>query len=264
VAVPRACPPPFREYGVALIDGTATAVNGTAEVGFTVQIAGREPVVARRVLLANGCTDVLPDVPGLASRWGRDLLHCPYCHGYEVRDRRLGVLGGTPDAVQHALLVRQWSSDVLYFPHTDVLDDVAGEQLAARGIGVVEGVVAGLVVADDRLAGVELEDGRRVQRAAVFVRPRLIANSAVAESAGCRLDENRWPEADATGRTSVPGIWAAGNVADPRAQVITAAGEGSSAAIAINADLVAEEVARDVAILRARGAPPGRRSPASL
>ncbi len=240
-----------REYGVDVIDGAVTAVAGSAAAGFTVRIAGREPVVARRVLLATGLTDVLPDIPGLAHRWGRDLLHCPYCHGYEVRDQPLGVLGGTPGAVQHALLVRQWSADVLFFPHTDAVDDAEREQLRSRGVGLVEGRVAGLVVADDRLAGVGLEDGRIVARSAVFVRPRLRSNAVVARSAGCLLDGNGWPTTDDTLRTSVPGIWAAGNVADPRAQVITAAGEGSSAAIAINADLVAEDVARDVARLRA-------------
>ena len=197
---------------------------------------------ARRVLVTTGLRDELPDLPGVRERWGRDLLHCPYCHGHEVRDQRLGVLGGTPDAVQHALVVRQWSGDVVFFTHTSTLTADEREQLVARAIGVVDGPVGRLVVEDDRLQGVELEDGRVVRRDAVFVRPAFTPNSDLLTGLGCETHENGWVVADPTGRTSVTGVWVAGNAVNPRAQVITAAGEGSAAAIAINADLVEEDV----------------------
>ena len=238
-------------YGVRLIDGYVTGIV-PAERGFEVHLADGEALTARRVLLATGLRDVVPDLPGVAERWGRDLLHCPYCHGYEVRDLALGVLGGTPGAVQHALLVRQWSADVVFFPHTGVLDDVETEQLTARGVAIVEGAVAALVIDGDRLRGVELADGRVIRRAAVFVRPRLVPSSGLPAALGADLDESGWARTDAHGRTSVPGIWVAGNASDPGAQVITAAGEGSAAAIALNADLLAEDVERDVAAHRAR------------
>jgi thioredoxin reductase len=159
-----------------------------------------------------------------------------------VRDQQLGVLGGTDEAVQHAQLIRQWSSDVVLFPHTDTLTAPQREQLAAREIGVVEGTVQRLVVDDDKLTGVELEQGRVVGRAAVFVRPRFVPSTDLLVSLGCDLDDGGWVRADAMGRTSVPGVSVAGNVANPRAQVITAAGEGSAAAIALNADLVDDDV----------------------
>ena len=234
-------------YGASLVDDTVTGI----EPGFVLTLASGEHLRARRLLLATGLRDELPDVPGVRERWGRDLLHCPYCHGYEVRDRPLGVLGGTPDAVQHALLVRQWSSDVTMFAHTSPITSVEREQLAARGIRVVDGVVARLVVADDRLRGVELEDGSMIPRAAVFVRPSFVPNSGLLTGLGCQLDENGWVTHDVSGRTSVDGVWVAGNAADPRAQLITAAGQGSAAAIAINAHLVDEDVARAVADSRA-------------
>lgn len=115
-------------------------------------------------------------------------------------------------------------------------------QLAARGIRLVEVVVSRIVVRDDRVRGIELADGTVVPRAAVFVRPRLVPNSDLLLRLGCRIDENGWVEHDALGRTSVPGVRVAGNAADPRAQVITAAGQGSAAAIAINAELVEDDV----------------------
>jgi thioredoxin reductase len=227
---------------VTLVDGTVTAAARTASSGFQVRLADGSVLSARRLLVATGLHDVLPDIPGVRQRWGRDLLHCPYCHGYEVRDQPLGVLGGTAEAVQHVQLIRQWSSDVVLFPHTDAITAEQREQLAAREIRVVEGTVKRLLVEDDKLFGVELDDGRAIPRAAVFVRPGFVPNTDLLVSLGCDLDDEGWVRADAVGRTTVPGVSVAGNAANARAQVITAAGEGSSAAIALNADLVDEEV----------------------
>jgi thioredoxin reductase len=229
-------------YGGTLIDGSVAATTRCADGGFEVRLDDGSVLAARRVLVATGLHDVLPDIPGVRERWGRDLLHCPYCHGYEVRDQPLGVLGGTTEAVQHAQLVRQWSSDVVLFPHTDTPTAHQREQLAAREIRVVEGTVQRLLVEDDQLTGVELEHGRVVRRTAVFVRPRFVPSTDLLVSLGCELDDDGWVRTDAVGRTTVPGVSVAGNVANPRAQVITAAGEGSSAAIALNADLVDDDV----------------------
>jgi thioredoxin reductase len=239
-----------QRYGGQLIAGTVARVVPGSEPRFRLTLADGPQLDVRRVLVATGLRDELPDIPGVRERWGRDLLHCPYCHGYEVRDQPLGVLGGTPDAVQHAQLIRQWSSDVVFFPHTDTLTADQHEQLAARAIGVVEGTVTRLVVADDQLRGIELNDGKFIARSAVFVRPRFVPNSDLLVDVGCAVDDNGFVVADATGRTTVPGVWVAGNAANPRAQVITAAGEGSSAAIALNADLVEEDVQRAVREIR--------------
>jgi hypothetical protein len=125
-------------YGGRLIDDTVVSI----EPGFQVRLANAAHLRARRILVATGLRDELPDVPGVRERWGRDLLHCPYCHGYEVRDQPLGVLEGGPEAVQDALLVRQWSPDVTLFPHADALTPAQREHLTARGIRIVEGTVA--------------------------------------------------------------------------------------------------------------------------
>jgi len=230
-------------YGGTLIDDTVVDVAP----GFYVRLAGGSSLDARRVLVATGLRDELPELPGVRERWGRDLLHCPYCHGYEVRDQPLGVLGGSPEAVQHALLVRQWSPDVVLFPHTDAVGPVQRELLTARGIRVVEGTVAQLVIGNDQLQGVKLRDGTVVARTAVFVRPRFVPNAGLLTGLGCAVDELGWVAHDPVGRTSVDGVWVAGNAADPRAQVITAAGQGSAAAIALHADLVDEDVKRALA-----------------
>lgn len=228
-------------YGVELLQGEVCSI----QAGFVVGFGDGRSLRARRLLVATGLSDVLPEIPGVREQWGKDLLHCPYCHGWEVRDQPLGVLGTSSAAVQHALLVRQWSPDVIFFTHAFEPTATERRQLASRGIRIVDGPVARLVVAAGRLHGVELADGTVFPRVAVFVRPALAArgNDLLAQ-VGCVPGEDGFVPVDATGQTSAAGVWAAGNVVDPRAQVITAGGAGSAAAIALNTDLIHEDVTR--------------------
>jgi thioredoxin reductase len=240
-------------YGGELISGTVTDLSpviGENAHPFEVTLSDGGSLFARRVLVTTGLRDEIPDIPGVRERWGRDLLHCPYCHGYEVRDQPIGVLGGTPEAVAHALLIRQWSHDVVFFTHASDLSAADRQQLVSRAIGVVDGPVSRLVVDDDRLTGVELESGQVVRRTAVFVRPQFIPNSDLLGRLGCATHDNGWVIADSAGATSVPGVWVAGNAANPKAQVVTAAGEGSAAAIAMNNHLTEEDTATAVAVYR--------------
>ena len=228
-----------RSYGVELIDDRAAEV----ESGFTVRLDGGRTLTARRLLLTTGAVDELPDIQGARQRWGRDLLHCPYCHGWEVRDQPIGVLGTVAGSVEHAHLLRQWSDDVIFFAHRYPVSPSERAALDARGVRVVDGSVARLSVVEDRLDAVQLTDGRSLPRAALFIRPTLHARpDGLAAALGCQVDEGGFLHVDAMGRTTVPGVFAAGNATNPRAQVITAAGEGSAAAIAINGDLVEEDV----------------------
>ncbi len=230
-------------YGCELIEDQVVGI----EPGFFVRLAGGRVLKARRILLATGVCDELPEIPGARERWGKDLLSCPYCHGWEVRDLPIGVLGTQPDAVHHALLVRQWSDDVVFFAHTYDLTSRERGQLNARGVRIVEGEVARLVADGDRLTGVELIDSYVVPRIALFIRPgNLPRNDGLLTGLGCEIGDSGFVTTDATGRTSAFGVWAAGNVADPRAQVVTSAGAGSAAAIATNADQVEEDVERAV------------------
>ncbi len=229
-------------YGGRVIRGIATELVPDGKSGFSVLLEDGQVVSARRLLMTTGLRDELPDIPGLSDRWARDVLHCPYCHGYEVRDRQLGVLGGTPGAVRYAQIVRQWTSDLVYFTSPGILTDAERSQLVARAIGVVESTIQRLIIEADQLRGVKLDDGYIVPRDALFVPPRFVPNNHLLLGLGADADADGWITTDNTGRTSAPGIWAAGNVIDPRAQVITAAGAGSASAIAINADLVEDDV----------------------
>jgi thioredoxin reductase len=236
-------------YGGRFLAGRVTAVS-RSDGGFAVALDGGDRVHARRLLVTTGLVDELPDVPGVAARWGRDVLHCPHCHGWEVRDRRIGVLATGPTGVQQAHTWRQWTSDLLLLLHgTAAPDAEAAEQLAVRGIAVVAGPVAELVVTDDTLTGARLGSGEVVPLDALVVTPRFTARADVLATLGLMPVEvqingytvGSQVPADPTGATAIPGVWVAGNVTHILAQVVTAAATGLNAAIAINADLTGED-----------------------
>ncbi|MCX4769580.1 NAD(P)/FAD-dependent oxidoreductase [Streptomyces sp. NBC_01285] len=248
-------------YGAEIVEGEAVAAEKLpGGAGFRVVRADGTAVTARRLLVTTGLVDELPPIPGLAERWGQDVLHCPYCHGWEVRDAPIGILALSPMAVHQALLWRQWSDDVTLFLHNaPEPGDEEYEQLAARGIAVVDGEVTGLEVSGDRLTGVRLAGGRVVPREAVVVQPRFTARSGVLDGLGLHATEleagghtiGTYIAADPSGATEVPGVWAAGNVTNLMEQVIGAAGAGLKAASAINADLVGDDTRRAVEARRA-------------
>src|SRR5690349_8932771 len=143
-----------RSYGGAVVTGDVVRLARTGHL-FTVELSDGRRTTARRLLITSGLVDELPAVAGLGDRWGRDVIHCPYCHGWEVRDQSIGVLATGPMAVHQALLFRQLTSVVVLFTHTGpALSDEQVQQLAARAIRVIDGRVVGLVVTDDHLTGI--------------------------------------------------------------------------------------------------------------
>ena len=235
-------------YGGRVETGRVTALSRSGE-RFAVQIGGRA-VSARRLLVATGVCDELPQVPGLAERWGVDVLHCPYCHGWEVRGQRIGILATGPGTMHQALLFRQLSQHVTVLAHTGPeLSGEQREQLGALGIPVIEGAVTQVEASDGALTGVRLADGTRVSLDALIVAPRMTARAELLAPLGLAPSEvtmggqviGTQIEADPSGATSVPGVWVAGNLAAINAQVISAAAAGLTAGAVINADLAAED-----------------------
>ncbi|MFE4613298.1 NAD(P)/FAD-dependent oxidoreductase [Streptomyces niveus] len=249
-------------YGGEFMAGRVATVKGSAADGFRVVLeegAAVAEVTASRLLVTTGLVDELPPVPGVAERFGREVLHCPYCHGWEVRDTPVGVLATGPLAVHQAQMWRQWSDDVTLFRHTAPdFDDEEYEQLAARDIAVVDGEVTALEVTDDRLTGVTLAGGRVIPVSAVVVAPLFTARGGLLADLGAPAVDREMAgqvvgshvPTDPAGATAVPGVWAAGNVADPTETVIGSAVAGLRAGAAINADLTAEDTRRAVAARR--------------
>ncbi|MFJ5029977.1 NAD(P)/FAD-dependent oxidoreductase [Streptomyces sp. NPDC088560] len=230
-------------YGVELVRDRVTDAARDGE-GFTVRLAQGRTAHARHVVIATGLKDELPGVPGLAERFGRDVVHCPYCHGWEVRDRPTGVLATSPLSVHQALMVTQWSDDVRFFLHEvaeSELTDVDLRRLAAARVAVVPGRVTGLVVADDRLTGIRLADRTVHEREVLYAAPRAVPRNDLLIELGAELRETpfgSYPVIDERGLTTVPGLWAAGNASGFAEQVINAASRGYRAGAAINGELL--------------------------
>lgn len=242
-------------YGVAFLDARATAISRTDE-GFAVDAEGQHR--ARRLVVATGLVDHLPDIPGLAERWGRDAIHCPYCHGWEVRDKAIGILATGPRAMHQALLFSQWSRSVTVFAHSAPefsAEDL--EKLGARGIPVVTGTVAGVAVADDAIVGVDLDTGERHPIEVLVVGAPMTSRADVLKGLGISAAEHPMGvgthvKAAPMGATDVDGVWVAGNVTDLMAQVVVAAAAGMAVGAQVNAHLVDEEVRDAVAAYRRR------------
>ena len=185
-------------YDGEIVGGVVTELVPAGSPGFWVLLSDGRRISTRRLLVATGLRDELPTIPGLAERW-RDVLHCPYCRGYEVRDQQLGVLGGSPETVRYAQIVRQWAKDVVLFVPVGFLTPLQRSELVARAIGVVEGGIARILTEDDHLRGVGMDDGRTVLRDVLFVPPRFVPNNDLLVGLGCEIDGAGLADKDGTG-----------------------------------------------------------------
>jgi thioredoxin reductase len=227
----------FRE---ARVDRAQALAGG----GFRLELAGGEGVEARRLLLATGLVDELPAIDGLAALWGRSAFHCPYCHGYEVSGRRLAVLGAGPERMRLALQLTRFSDDLVLCTHGQPLQRDLAELLAANGVPVADEPVRRFEGGDGRLERIVLEGGAPLDRDAVFIPTSLRQRSELAAWLGCALLPDGCVEVDEFARTSVPGVYAAGDMAHraalprPFAAVSWASASGTLAGAMLDQDLL--------------------------
>lgn len=231
-------------YGVEFTSGTVTGIEEIPG-GLSLSLDGPGPFRARAVIVATGLTDRLPGIPGLAERWGRSVLHCPYCHGWEVRDQRLGVLTTSPLGAHQAQLVRQWSDQLVVFTAgLGKLDEPTERRLRARGIELVASEVVEVLGEGEQLTGVRTADGAVVELDALFVAADPLPQDGFLAGLDLARNETPWGSflaLDETGRTGHPRIWAAGNVANPALSVPMSVGAGTAVGGAVNFALVTED-----------------------
>lgn len=239
-----------QRYGIAFADAQVTRVSEDAS-GLVIRTDDSATLTARTVILATGIEDVLPPITGVTARWGKDVLHCPYCHGWEVKGKKLGVLATSPASVHQAKLIRQWSDQVTYFSALGgELHESDRTLLEARGVVIetrrVESVVSSNAPGDenDTELVVTLEDGIQDSVAALFTAPtprphdHMVADLHLARNA-----ETGVIEVNPMGQSSHPRLWAAGNVTNPYANVPMAMGSGSFTGASVNGWLTEDDYA---------------------
>lgn len=254
------------QYGGLFRDGQVTALHPGPQ-GIAVELADGTGMRARRVIVATGLRDVLPEVDGLAERWGSGVAVCPYCDGWEVRDQRIGILATSPGSAFQAQLLRQWSADIVYLENGAGIPDAAtAAAFASRGIVTQVGVVASVLSNETAITGVQLAGGQTISVDAIFTAPRTEPLDSLLVSLGAeRADtpQGSFVQVDRFGRTSVSGVWAVGNVIDPNASLAVAIGDAARAAGMINHELVIDDVATAVDEDRAQWVRRPRRSGSS-
>ena len=214
--------------------------------GFDVTLADGTTATGRRLILAYGVEDVLPDLPGLRERWGRTVLHCPYCHGYEIGGGPIGILGAGPMSVHQALLIADWGQPVLFLNGKVEPDADQLRMLGKRGVIIEATPVVALEGSQPALEGARLADGRLIPVRAVFVGPRIRQGSGLAEGLGCEIEDGPMGpilRVDEFRQTTVPGVYAAGDLARAMSNITLASADGVMAGIGLHRSLIEEELA---------------------
>jgi thioredoxin reductase len=237
-------------YGGRCETGTVLDVEAIDD-GFVVATEDGRRRTARRLLVATGLRDDLPAIPGLREQWGRGVVVCPYCDGYEVRDRRIAVIATAPMSIFQAKLLRQWSADVTFFSRGEFAPTARDRaEFDARNITVNERPIARIVSSDGVVTAVETVDGDRIGADVVFIAPSSIPRDDILRRLGASRTDDGWTQVDGGGKTSVAGLYAVGNVVDLTLNVAMSIGAGAAVGGAINADLVVEDTSSALAQVR--------------
>ncbi len=225
---------------VTFVAGQAAAAQMVEGV-YGVHLASGERLSARKLVLAYGVSDVLPDLRGLSERWGKSVLHCPYCHGYEFAGKRLGVLNLRPGSLHQAQLIADWGPTIFFLNGHDHLDRSARDELEARGIGIEPAPVTGLLGKAPNLTGLQLADGRIVEIEALYIAPETRMNSLIADQLGCAMYDGPFGavvQTDEWKLTTIPGVFAAGDIARAPHNATWASADGVTAGTALHRSLV--------------------------
>ena len=234
----------LRRYPTAsVIEAEATHAMATPE-GCRVALADGRTLEARTLVLSGGMRDVLPPLEGLAERWGRSALHCPYCHGYEVAGQPLGVFAADAMGLHRALMLPDWGPTTCFLENGFEPDADDAAKLAKRGVVLERTPVVALLGDAPALHGVRLADGRELAMHAVFVGSRLAPVDGLADELGCVWEEGPlgpYLRVDAFKQTTVPGVFAAGDLSQPMQSVPLAAASGLMAGVGAHQRLIAQE-----------------------
>ncbi|WP_053376440.1 NAD(P)/FAD-dependent oxidoreductase [Paenibacillus sp. FJAT-27812] len=213
------------------------------ESGFEVNVSSGDRILARKIILATGVKEIFPEIEGFYPLYGKSLFNCPYCDGWELRDRPLVVVSDHPSLFHLAKMIFNWSKDLVVCTNGKAsLSELQRKQLESKGVVVMEQPVSAFIGQNGRLELVRFADGTEIPRYGGFVSPKLVPSAALGENLGCERTESGGIKTDEWGRSSIPGIYSAGDAANEMpSQLIFAAASGSRTAAGVNMDLTEED-----------------------
>ncbi|AYB35341.1 NAD(P)/FAD-dependent oxidoreductase [Chryseolinea soli] len=226
---------------VTFFDGLATSGKKT-EKGFEIQTASGETFGAKKLIFATGVTDIMPDIPGYAACWGISVIHCPYCHGYEVKNERTGILGNGEYGFEFSGLISNWTKDLTLFtngPSTLTAEQTA--KIKSHHIKIVESEIEKLEHVQGYLEKIIFSDGTTAQLKALYARPAFKQHCTIPETLGCELTDDGYVKIDAFQKTTVPGILAYGDNTTRMRSVANAVAMGTAAGAMLNREIIFEE-----------------------
>jgi thioredoxin reductase len=227
---------------VHMLDDEAVSASGSHNA-FCVTLGSGDAITARRLVIASGVQDILPSIDGLAERWGKSVLHCPYCHGYEFAGQRLGVLYNDAGSVHHARLIANWGPTTLFTNGIELPDKNAAQSLAELNINVSREPIRSLIGDGDSLNHIETTEGSRIGLDALYVAPSTQLRGVIGDMLGCNKREVPGGQVlivDERMMTTVCGIYAAGDAASVPSMVARAVSDGSLAGAMVSQSLIFE------------------------
>lgn len=230
-----------RYPAISWINDTVTTASGH-DGNFNCQLASGRVINAKKLLFASGISDLLPSIPGFAECWGISLIHCPYCHGYEVRHRNLGVIANGEAAMEFARMISHWAGSLTLFTNGPAtFSREHADLLTARGIDIREEAILGLEHEEGYMSAIQLDGGEKIAKDALFFRAPFRQSCDLPSGLGCNVDEMGLYKATELGVTNVPGVYTAGDNCSPMRAVSSAVAAGTKAGAMINRDLINDE-----------------------
>lgn len=226
---------------VRFFDGMAVSAHQDKD-GFTVSIADGRSFVSRKLILTTGIKDIFPAIPGFAECWGITVLHCPYCHGYEVANQPLGVIANGEMAFEFSKMIHNWSKNLILFTNgTSTLTDEQTQHFKEKNIQIVSDEIAEIVHEAGIMQYVLLKNGTKYPLKSVFGRGAIEQHTAIAATMGCEFDQQNLIKVNDGQLTNIPGVFAAGDCTTLFRTVAGAVAQGNKAGVSVNKELIEED-----------------------
>jgi thioredoxin reductase len=218
------------------------AISGAkTENGFEIHTQAGDRFTAKKLVFASGIRDIMPDIKGFAECWGITAIHCPYCHGYEVKHERTGILANGDGAFEYARLISNWTKDLTVFTNgPSTLSAEQAEKIRSHHINMVETAIDRFEHDKGYLQRIRFKDGSDFPLKAIYARPQYEQHSDIPAALGCELTEQKLLKIDAMQRTTIAGVYACGDNASGMRSVANAVAMGSFAGAALNKEMIDE------------------------